>query len=77
MVRTRVTVRTRRIEPDPERMRMSEARPILVIDDDQKLCGLIRDYLEPLGYAVTARHTGREGLDEAVTGDYEAVILDA
>jgi DNA-binding response OmpR family regulator len=32
---------------------MSDVRPILVIDDDQKLCGLIRDYLEPLGYDVT------------------------
>ena len=55
---------------------MSDLRSILVIDDDQKLCSLIKDYLEPLGYTVTARHTGPEGLEEAVEGDYEAVILD-
>ena len=55
---------------------MSELRPILVIDDDQKLCALIKDYLGPLGFGVTARHTGPEGLAEAVDGDYEAVILD-
>jgi two-component system response regulator CpxR len=52
------------------------ARPILVVDDDRKLCGLIRDYLEPLGFAVSARHTGPEGLEEALAGSYEAVILD-
>lgn len=55
---------------------MSATRPILVVDDDRKLCGLIRDYLEPLGFEVTARHTGPEGLEEASAGAYEAVILD-
>lgn len=51
-------------------------RPLLVVDDDRKLCGLIRDYLTPLGWNVTMRHTGTEGLEEARTGDYEAMILD-
>ena len=55
---------------------MSELRTILVIDDDQKLCALIKDYLGPLGFDVTSRHTGPEGLEEAVEGNYEAVILD-
>jgi DNA-binding response OmpR family regulator len=49
---------------------------ILVVDDDRKLAGLIRDYLTPLGYDVALRHTGTEGLAEAVGGGYEAVILD-
>ena len=31
---------------------------ILVVDDDAKLCRLIRDYLEPLGYEVHMAHTG-------------------
>jgi DNA-binding response OmpR family regulator len=51
-------------------------RPLLVVDDDRKLCGLIRDYLEPMGWQVEMRHTGTEGLAEAAEGDYEAVILD-
>ena len=51
-------------------------RPLLVIDDDRKLCGLIRDYLEPMGWQVSIRHTGIEGLAEARSGDYEALILD-
>jgi two-component system response regulator CpxR len=54
----------------------SEGRPLLVIDDDRKLCGLIRDYLAPLGWNVAMQHTGTEGLDEAKSGSYEAVILD-
>lgn len=51
-------------------------RPLLVVDDDRKLCGLIRDYLEPMGWQVAMRHTGPEGLAAALDGDYEAVILD-
>ena len=70
---------TMRSIPTPPAQRpfpMSNSRSILVIDDDQKLCALIKDYLEPLGYGVTARHTGPDGLEEAVDGEYEAVILD-
>jgi two-component system response regulator CpxR len=49
---------------------------ILVIDDDRKLCRLIHDYLEPLGYDVTAAHTGPEGLEAALQEPFSAVILD-
>lgn len=49
---------------------------VLVIDDDKKLCRLIRDYLEPMGYKVEAAHTGPDGLEQARNGDYRAIILD-
>lgn len=49
---------------------------LLVVDDDRKLCALIRDYLEPMGWAVEMRHTGTEGLAEAQEGKYEAIIMD-
>jgi DNA-binding response OmpR family regulator len=49
---------------------------LLVIDDDKKLCRLIADYLTPLGYSVTAAHTGPEGVEHATSGDWAAVILD-
>jgi len=49
---------------------------LLVIDDDRKLCRLIQDYLEPMGYEVEAAHTGPDGLERAVAGNYQAVILD-
>ncbi len=50
--------------------------PLLLIDDDQKLCRLLSDYLQPLGYAVDVAHDGREGLRRALAGSYAAVILD-
>lgn len=49
---------------------------MLVIDDDRKLCRLIRDYLEPLGYLIEAVHTGPEGAERATQEPWHAVILD-
>lgn len=49
---------------------------LLVVDDDRKLAGLIRDYLTPMGYEVELRHNGPDGLAEALATAYEAVILD-
>ncbi len=51
-------------------------RRLLVVDDDRKLAGLIRDYLTPMGYEVELRHNGPDGLAEALAAPYEAVILD-
>lgn len=48
----------------------------MVVDDDRKLAGLIRDYLTPMGYEVELRHNGPDGLAEALASDYAAVILD-
>jgi DNA-binding response OmpR family regulator len=49
---------------------------LLVVDDDKKLCRLIKDYLEPLGYDVSAAHTGRDGLEKALAETFDAIILD-
>ena len=49
---------------------------VLVVDDDVKLCRLIRDYLQPLGYEVTAAHTGPDGLEVALREPFAALILD-
>ena len=49
---------------------------LLVVDDDRKLAGLIRDYLTPMGYEVELRHNGPDGLAEALASHYQAVILD-
>ena len=54
----------------------TSAHRILVIDDDRKLCRLIRDYLEPMGYAVELAHTGPDGVERATTEAWQAVILD-
>jgi len=47
-----------------------------MIDDDLKLCRLVKDYLEPLGYEVESAHTGPQGLEKVIAGNYQAVILD-
>jgi DNA-binding response OmpR family regulator len=49
---------------------------LLIVDDDRKLAGLIREYLTPMGYDVELRHNGPDGLAEALASPYEAVILD-
>jgi two-component system, OmpR family, response regulator CpxR len=60
------------LAPDPSGNRI----PILVIDDDRKLCRLIKDYLGPMGYEVAAVHTGPEGVEAALAGSFQAVLLD-
>lgn len=49
---------------------------ILIIDDDEKLCRLVREYLEPMGFEVQAAHNGPEGLQRALEGNISAVLLD-
>ncbi len=49
---------------------------VLVVDDDVKLCRLIRDYLEPMGYEVSAAHNGVSGLQLALHEPFAALILD-
>jgi DNA-binding response OmpR family regulator len=49
---------------------------VLIVDDDAKLCRLIGDYLQPLGFDTSAAHSGLEGLDRALAEPFDAVILD-
>lgn len=49
---------------------------LLLVDDDVKLCRLVRDYLEPMGYRVTVAHNGPDGLELALATEFDAVILD-
>jgi DNA-binding response OmpR family regulator len=49
---------------------------LLIVDDDQKLCRLLRGYLEPMGYEIDTAFTGPEGLDKGIKGGYHAIILD-
>jgi DNA-binding response OmpR family regulator len=49
---------------------------LLLVDDDPKLCRLMHDYLQPLGYEVSMAHTGAEGLELAAESAFDAVILD-
>ncbi len=49
---------------------------LLMIDDDLKLCRLVKDYLTPMGYDVESAHTGPSGLEKVSRENYQAVILD-
>ncbi len=49
---------------------------VLIIDDDRDFCALISDYLAAYGYAVSSAHTGPAGVDQALAGPWEAIILD-
>jgi DNA-binding response OmpR family regulator len=49
---------------------------VLLVDDDRKLCRLIKDYLQPMGYMVDMAHTGPEGLDKALGESFNVIILD-
>src|SRR5213593_3032298 len=62
-------------EPNDKPAQSGKTR-VLVIDDDRKLCRLIRAYLEPMGYEVAAVHTGADGAEHAVGESWDAVILD-
>ena len=50
--------------------------PVLLIDDDRELGEMLKDFLLPDRLAVTARHSGEDGLTEFRTGNYALLILD-
>ncbi|MEI8570824.1 DNA-binding response regulator [Methylomonas sp. LW13] len=49
---------------------------VLIIDDDVELAGLFREYLTQEGFNVDVSHTGASGLQHALSGEYQLVILD-
>ncbi|MBK6749651.1 MAG: response regulator [Pyrinomonadaceae bacterium] len=49
---------------------------ILIIDDDEELCELVSEYLTVEGFTIESVNDGQSGLDRALSGDYDMVILD-
>lgn len=49
---------------------------VLLVDDDAELLNLLADYLARDGFEVTCLHDGEVGAREAVSGDYDIVVLD-
>ncbi len=52
------------------------ATRLLVVDDDVELCELVDQYLSAQGFRIDAVHDGTAGIERALSGDYEMVILD-
>ncbi len=49
---------------------------ILIIEDEQAIAELERDYLEVNGYEVEISNDGREGMSKALNEEYDLVIVD-
>lgn len=49
---------------------------VLLIDDDAKLAGMIRDYLQANGFTVSIAGNGNDGLELQQCQVFDAVILD-
>lgn len=49
---------------------------ILIIDDDLELCELLVDYLTTEGFVVMTAHDGNQGVETALSGDFDLIVLD-
>lgn len=49
---------------------------ILIVEEDDDIASIERDYLEVGGYEVKVEENGTAGLTEALTGDYDLILLD-
>ncbi len=55
---------------------MTMKHSILLIDDDQELCGLLKEYFTAEGFEVAMAHTGTEGLQLALKQNFDLILLD-
>ena len=49
---------------------------ILIVEDEVRLAATLQDLLELHGYTADVSHDGESGLDNALTGIYDLLILD-
>lgn len=49
---------------------------LLIVEDDVRLCRLVKDYLEGMGYSLAMAHTGPAGLALALAEPFQAILLD-
>lgn len=49
---------------------------ILIVEDEEVIADLEKDYLELSGFEVEITNNGKDGLDQALKGDFSLVILD-
>lgn len=55
---------------------MTMKHSILLIDDDQELCSLLKEYFTAEGFEVAMAHTGTEGLQLALKQNFDLILLD-
>ena len=49
---------------------------ILIVEDEEAIADLEKDYLELSGFEVEIEHSGSGGLNSALNGEYNLIILD-
>ncbi len=49
---------------------------ILLVDDDPELCSMQGEYLSNEGFSVRMCHDGESGLEEALSGNHDLILLD-
>jgi len=49
---------------------------LLLVDDDQELSSLLKEYLQTEGFDVSMAHDGQAGAAKAITGEFDVIILD-
>ncbi len=55
----------------------TEAPPrLLIVDDDAELCAMLREYLEPEGFAAECAESGQAALERLARGGIDLVVLD-
>ncbi len=47
-----------------------------MVDDDAELCSLLSEFLRREGYGVQCENDGRTGIEQALAGGYDLVVLD-
>ncbi len=55
---------------------MSTNTNILLVEDDQELNELLTEFLQLEDFNVTSTFDGAEGLEQALKGDFDAIVLD-
>jgi two-component system response regulator CpxR len=54
----------------------TSANSVLLIDDDEELCDLLRKFLNNEGFDIQIVNDGAQGLEQALTGAHTVVVLD-
>jgi two-component system response regulator CpxR len=49
---------------------------LLLVDDDAELCGMMKEFFAEAGHHLECACNGREGLDSALNGTHDLVLLD-
>lgn len=49
---------------------------VLIVEDNPDILANLFGYLEPLGYTLDVARNGNMGLEQAITGTYDVIVLD-